>query len=207
MNPADHLAELFLKFPGIGPKQAKRFVYYLLRADARYKDDIIRTIEAIKSTGKQCVECYRYFSEVRATPESRCTICRDETRDHSTIIVVEKEFDIDAIEKTGVYRGVYFTLGGLVPILADKPSDSIRIRELVSILHDKVSSKVLKEIIFAFPVTDTGDETREYVEKTVKQIVGINEVKLSTLARGLSSGLEIEYVDKSTFNSAFDRRQ
>jgi len=207
MNPADHLAELFMRFPGIGPKQAKRFVYHLLRSDKQYKEDIIRTLEAIKSSGKQCVECYRYFGEVRAITEEKCSICRDEGRDHSTIIVVEKELDVDAIEKTGVYFGTYFTLGGLVPILSDKPSDYVRIRELVASLHEKVRDKQLKEIIFALPVTDVGDETREYLEKTIKQIVGIADVKVSTLARGLSSGLEIEYVDKSTFNSAFDRRQ
>ncbi len=207
MNPADHLAELFMKFPGIGPKQAKRFVYYLLRADTRYKDDIIRTIEAIKSSGKQCVECYRYFGEVRATVEAKCTICRDSTRDHGTVIVVEKELDVDAIEKTGLYSGIYFVLGGLVPILSDKPSDFVRIREFVATLHEKVAHGILKEVIFALPVTDSGDETRDYVEKTVRQIVGINGTKISTLARGLSSGLELEYVDKDTFNSAFDRRQ
>ena len=206
MNPAEHLSELFMKFPGIGPKQAKRFVYHLLRADSRYKDDLIRTLEAIKSSGKQCAECYRYFGEIRATAEARCSICRDDNRDHGSIIVVEKELDVDAIEKTGLYTGIYFILGGLVPILVDKPSDYIRIREFVAILHDKVAKNTLKEIIFALPVTDTGDETRDYVEKTVRQIVGINGTKISTLARGLSSGLELEYVDKDTFNSAFDRR-
>ena len=207
MNPADHLAELFMKFPGIGPKQAKRFVYYLLRSDTRYKDDIIRTLEAIKSTGKQCTECFRYFGEIRATVEARCSICRSESRDHTTIIIVEKELDVDAIEKTELYSGIYFILGGLVPILSDKPSDHIRIRELVNTLHEKVAENKLKEIIFALPVTDSGDETRDYVEKTVRQIVGINGTKISTLARGLSSGLEIEYVDRDTFSSAFDRRQ
>lgn len=206
MNPAEHLAELFMKFPGIGPKQAKRFVYYLLRSDGRYKDDIIKTLESIKNSGKQCVECYRYFGEVRAVSEARCNICRDESRDHTSIIIVEKELDVDAIEKTESYNGVYFTLGGLVPTLSDKPSDHVRIRELVSLLHEKVASKKLNEIIFALPVTDMGDSTRDYVEKTVRQIVGINGTKISTLARGLSSGLELEYVDRDTFNSAFDRR-
>ena len=206
MNPAEHLAELFMKFPGIGPKQARRFVYYLLRSDAHYKNDVIRTLEAIKNSGKQCLDCYRYFGEIRAISEAKCNICRDETRDHGTIIVVEKELDVDAIEKTESYNGVYFTLGGLVPSLSDKPSDYVRIREFVNVLHDKVANKELKEIIFALPVTDIGDSTRDYIEKTVRQIVGINGTKISTLARGLSSGLELEYVDRDTFNSAFDRR-
>lgn len=206
MNPADHLAELFMKFPGIGPKQAKRFVYALLRADVHYKEDLIRTIDAIKNSSKLCTSCYRYFGEARPTQETICSICKDEGRDHSTVLIVEKELDVDAIEKTGLYKGVYFVLGGLVPILSDKPSDHIRIRELVSNLHGKVAEKKLQEVVFGLPVTDLGDSTREYVEKTVRQIVGIGETKISTLARGLSSGLELEYVDKDTFTSAFKQR-
>lgn len=121
-------------------------------------------------------------------------------------MIVEKELDLDAIEKTSSYNGLYFILGGLVPPLADKPTEIIRIRELTSLIHSLLSTETIKEIIFALPVTDYGDNTQEYVQKTVKQIVGIDKVKLSHLARGLSSGLEIEYVDKVTFKQALERR-
>ena len=121
-------------------------------------------------------------------------------------MLLEKELDMDAIEKTGSYHGLYFILGGLVPPLADKPSELIRIRELTSRTHASLEDESLKEIIFALPVTDYGDTTTEYVEKTVKQIVGIDKIKLTHLARGLSSGLELEYVDKNTFSSALERR-
>jgi recombination protein RecR len=206
MNPTEHLVELFMKLPGIGPKQAKRFVYYLLRSDTHLKEDLVRTLNALKDSGKQCESCFRYFGEARVTPENKCPICRDESRDHKVVMLLEKELDVDAIEKTSSYNGVYFVLGGLVPILAEKPSDYVRVRELIAELHTKIANKSLSEIIFALPVTDTGDATREYLEKTIRQIVGINGTKLTTLARGLSSGLELEYVDKDTFKSAFDRR-
>ncbi len=206
MNPTEHLAELFARLPGIGPKQAKRFVYFLLRTDTRFKEDLIRTIDALKTAGKQCSDCFRFFGEVRAKEELRCSICRDESRDKKEVMIVEKELDIDAIEKTESYQGVYFVLGGLVPLLSEKPSDFVRVRELTSFLHRKVTSDELSEIVFALPVTDLGDSTRDYLEKTIKQIVGIDTVKLSTLARGLSSGLELEYVDRDTFKSAFERR-
>lgn len=208
MNATDRLADLFMRFPGIGPKQAKRFVYFLLREHFHFKEQLIKALEELKFTGKQCARCFRFFGE--KDPQSvntACSICRDEERDKSTIMLLEKELDMDAVEKTGSYRGTYFILGGLVPPLAEKPSDLIRIRELASRIHESLKDETLKEIIFALPVTDHGDTTKEYVEKTVRQIVGIEKVTLSTLARGLSSGLELEYVDKNTFSSAFDRRQ
>lgn len=207
MNATDRLAELFMRFPGIGPKQAKRFVYYLLREHSHFKEQLIKALEELKFTGKQCDMCFRYFGDKNPTSDrTTCDICSDSSRDRATLMLLEKELDMDAIEKTGSYRGLYFILGGLVPPLAEKPSELIRIRELTSRIHASVESESLHEIIFALPVTDYGDTTTEYVEKTIKQIVGIEKVKLSHLARGLSSGLELEYVDKNTFSSALERR-
>ena len=207
MNATDRLAELFMRFPGIGPKQAKRFVYYLLREHSHFKEQLIKALEELKYTGKQCEMCFRYFGDKNAAQEkTSCALCLDESRDKSTLTLLEKELDMDAIEKTGSYHGKYFILGGLVPPLTEKPSEIIRIRELASRIHDELRAETLKEIIFALPVTDYGDTTKEYVEKTVRQIVGIDKVTLSTLARGLSSGLELEYVDRDTFKSALERR-
>lgn len=207
MNATDKLAELFMRFPGIGPKQAKRFVYYLLREHSHFKEQLIKALEELKFTGKQCEMCFRYFGDKNPNSQkTKCDICSDDSRDRTTLMLLEKELDMDAIEKTGSYRGVYFILGGLVPPLAEKPSELIRIRELTSRIHASLPDESLKEIIFALPVTDYGDTTTEYVEKTVRQIVGIEKIKLSHLARGLSSGLELEYVDKNTFSSAFERR-
>jgi recombination protein RecR len=208
MNATDRLAELFMRFPGIGPKQAKRFVYYLLREHSHFKEQLIKALEELKFTGRQCEKCFRFFGEKNPDLKiSQCSICGDESRDTTTLMLLEKELDMDAVEKTGSYQGLYFILGGLVPPLTEKPSEIIRIRELTSRVHESLKDESLSEIIFALPVTDYGDTTKEYVEKTVKQIVGIEKVKLSTLARGLSSGLELEYVDRSTFNSALERRQ
>ena len=207
MNPTDRLTELFMRFPGIGPKQAKRFVYFLLREHSHYKEQLIKALEELKFTGKQCEKCYRFYGDRHAKlPTALCDICISETRDHTQLMIVEKELDLDAVEKTGSYNGLYFILGGLVPPLADKPSELIRIRELTSRVHSALTEKLLTEIIFALPVTDYGDTTTEYVEKTIKQVVGIDAITLSHLARGLSAGLELEYVDRDTFTSALERR-
>lgn len=196
-----------MRFPGIGPKQAKRFVYFLLREHTHYKEQLIKALEELKFTGKQCEKCYRFYGDRHENPTSLlCDICSSEDRNVTTLMVVEKELDLDAIEKTGSYNGLYFILGGLVPPLADKPSELVRIRELTSYIHRSLQEKTLEEIIFALPVTDYGDTTTDYIERTIKQIVGIESIKLTHLARGLSSGLELEYVDRDTFKSALDRR-
>lgn len=207
MNPTDRLTELFMRFPGIGPKQAKRFVYFLLREHSHYKEQLIKTLEELKFTGRQCEKCYRFFGDKNTElPKPLCSICSSESRDITQLMILEKELDLDAIEKAGSYNGLYFILGGLVPPLTEKPSEIIRIRELTSRIHTDITNKTIAEIIFALPVTDYGDVTTEYVEKTIKQIVGIETVTLSHLARGLSSGLELEYVDRETFKSALERR-
>ncbi len=196
-----------MRFPGIGPKQAKRFVYFLLREHSHYKEQLIKVLEELKSTGKQCEKCYRYYGDRNINQNSTlCDICSSQSRESSQFMIVEKELDLDAIEKTVSYNGLYFILGGLVPPLTEKPSELIRIRELTSYIHSGIKDETLSEIIFALPVTDYGDTTTDYVEKTIRQIVGIEKVTLTHLARGLSSGLELEYVDKDTFKSALERR-
>ena len=207
MNPTDRLTELFMRFPGIGPKQAKRFVYFLLREHTNYKEQLIKSLEELKFTGKQCERCFRYYGDRNANQKNTlCDICSSNSRENSLVMVVEKELDLDAIEKTGSYNGLYFILGGLVPPLTEKPSELIRIRELTTYIHSSIRDETITEIIFALPVTDYGDTTTEYIEKTIRQIVGIEKVNLSHLARGLSSGLELEYVDRDTFKQALDRR-
>ena len=205
MNP--NLVELFQKLPGIGPKQATRFVYYLMRSNDKYKDSLIKEINNIKMEARECPVCYRYHNYTSHDKESInfCSICIDKNRDDNILMIVEKELDIDAIERTGSYNGKYFALGSVLPFLSDKPTEIIKIRELTNLIHKKLQSLPL-EIVYALPVTDEGDNTIEYLNKTLSQLVGIEKVKISILARGLSSGLDIEYVDRDTFFEAYKRR-
>ena len=205
MNP--NLVELFQKLPGIGPKQATRFVYYLMRSNDKYKDSLIKEINNIKLEARECPVCYRYhnYNNHDKANLDLCSICIDKNRDDNILMIVEKELDIDAIERTGSYNGKYFVLGSVLPFLSDKPTEIIKIRELTNLIHKKLQSLPL-EIVYALPVTDEGDNTIEYLNKTLSQLVGIEKVKISILARGLSSGLDIEYVDRDTFFEAYRRR-
>lgn len=208
MNPTEKLQELFLKFPGIGPKQAARFVYFLLRQKESYKIELAKNIEMLKDSSHICESCLRVFSKLKNQEKKLCSICEDESRDSKSLMIVVKELDIDAIEKTGFYHGKYFVLGSVLPFLTEKPTDIINIRELVNLIHANLQNgdKNISEIIFALPATDEGENTINYLKKTLSQIVGIETVKMSTLARGLSTGLDIEYVDKNTFKEAFNHR-
>ncbi len=212
MNPTEKLQELLLKFPGIGPKQAARFVYFLLRSKNEYKDELAKNIEALKDSANICEQCLRVYSNNHKN-NKLCLICNDKSRDNTKLMLVVKELDIDAIEKTNTYHGKYFILGNLLPFLTEKPSEIINIKELVNLIHNNLSNKDLveiekiSEIILALPLTDEGENTIDYLKKTLLQIVGISKVKISTLARGISTGLDLEYVDKNTFKEAFNHRE
>ncbi len=208
MNPTEKLQELFLKFPGIGPKQAARFVYFLLRQNEDYKVDLAKNIEMLKDSSHVCEMCLRIFSNSKNKEKKLCSICEDESRDSKSLMIVVKELDIDAIEKTGFYHGKYFVLGSVLPFLTEKPTEILNIRELVNLIHTNLQNgeKSISEVVFALPATDEGENTINYLKKTLSQVVGIENLKMSTLARGLSTGLDIEYVDKNTFKEAFNHR-
>jgi recombination protein RecR len=201
------LIEYFQKFPGIGPKQAQRFVYFLMKQNKRYIDDLTKNIESLKQNSFECIECHAFYSIEKQNKNNICNICGSENRDKSQIIIVEKELDVDAIEKTNEYNGTYFVMGGRLPFLSANPTENIKIRELVEKIRRQLDLHNLTEIIFALPATDEGDYEMEYIRKTISQIVGIKEVKISSLARGVSTGLEMEYVDHDTFKNAFSGRK
>ena len=210
MNPTEKLQELFLTFPGIGPKQEARFVYFLLREKSNYKVELARNIEALKDSSHICEKCLRVFSKSNNGNDYKlCDICNNKNRDAFSLMIIIKELDIDAIEKTGFYNGKYFVLGNTLPFLTEKPSEVINIRELVNLIHNNIQNEKEKisEIIFALPATDEGENTIDYLKKTLTQIVGIEKIKMSRLARGLSTGLDIEYVDRNTFKEAFTHRE
>jgi recombination protein RecR len=223
-NTKDSLINDFQRLPGIGPKQAERFAYYLMKQNKAFIESLSKNILNIKLNSSQCTECFSFFAN-NINKTTICNICADESRNKSIMLIVEKELDVNAIEKTSEYNGVYFVTGGKLPFLVDDPREYIRIRELVDIIRKKLDvddsenlekneesgnkkeSKKLKEIIFALPANDEGDNQVEYIKKTINQIVGMQDVKISILARGVSTGLEMEYIDHDTFKSAFSFRK
>ncbi len=206
MDPIQKLAEKFADFPGIGPRQAKRFVYYLLSRSDGYIDDFIRLLGDMKSAASRCPSCQRFFMRPAPSTHARCPTCNDNTRDNTILMIVEREADFENVEKSHAYHGGYFILGGTLPILEKNPERRIRARELLSRIRTASGKTPLKEVIFALSATTEGDHTRHYLETFLRSAVD-ESVRFSSLGRGLSTGLELEYSDMDTLKNALDNRK
>jgi recombination protein RecR len=201
MNSIQKLTELFTRFPGIGPRQAGRFVYFLLASSHSYRGELIRLIGSLKDETKTCTSCNRFHSN----HADICSACADKNRDKTLLMLVEKDVDLDNIERAKGYLGHYFVIGGKIPILDKNPSESIKEKELKEAL-EKRAKDGLKEVILAFSVNPEGENTTSYVQKAIEPLVSKHNLKVSTLGRGLSTGSELEYSDSETIKSALENR-
>jgi recombination protein RecR len=222
MTDKEKLAELFKKFPGIGPRQAKRMVYFLLSSSKDLAKDLSSLIGNIQNNISICKMCFRYFEKNNdKNSNGLCSICRNPHRNEETLMIVSRDVDSDAIEKSGVYKGMYFVLGGTIPFLSKKPEENLRIKELFQILPIRIEQG-LKEIIFALSVTPEGENTTDILTSRIKEWIQKNgnnnkkenpdnnsfleDISISKLGRGFSTGTEVEYSDKETLKNAISSR-
>ncbi len=182
------LVELFREFPGIGPRQARRFAYFLMSKPKGYTDKLISSIQNLRNTVHTCPICFRLLTV------KECPTCINR---ENTLMIVSRDIDLENIEKTGAYNGYYFVLGGTVPILDKNPEQRIRIAELLK----RIDQNNISEIIFSMSLTPEGENTEQYVRSVIKK-----DIKMSTLGRGLSTGSELEYVDGDTLKNALKNR-
>ncbi|OJI08833.1 MAG: recombination protein RecR [Candidatus Vogelbacteria bacterium CG10_big_fil_rev_8_21_14_0_10_49_38] len=204
-HPINSLTDLFKKFPGIGPRQAKRFVYHLLGAEQIYLDQLAEKIARIKKEIKQCQHCGRYFGNGYRPDSLRCKLCADESRDQSTLMIVEKDIDLEAVERANSYRGYYFVLGGTVPILDPNPAEHLRFNALLIELKRR-QALGLKEVILALSATAEGDHTADWLVAQLSPLTTKMSFEISFLGRGLSTGSELEYADPDTIKNALASR-
>ena len=199
MDAIERLSALFEKFPGIGPRQAGRFVHYLLRSSPGLRDDLAKAIAALGKQVKQCSECRRHHDGARAA----CERCESENRDRALLMLVATDADADAIERSHTYNGTYFILGGTIA-LGNERNPRIREGDLVKCLEKR--SHELREIIFAFPANIEGDTTTAYIRDFIRPLIKEGQIFISTLGRGLSTGAELEYADSDTIKNALKNR-
>lgn len=186
--------EAISSLPGVGSRGALRLVLHLLRQPAENVHHLAEAISGLADDVHYCKTC------MMVSDGDSCSICSDPKRDHSTICVVENVRDVMRIEDTGQYHGVYHVLGGIIsPINGIGPSD-ITVRELVERLRD-LSGQA--EVIFALSGSVEGETTAFYI---YRQIEGLG-VRVSTLARGLSFGADLEYADSLTLGRSIIDRQ
>ncbi len=204
MSDLDKLIKHFEKFPGVGIRQAKRFAFHILTLSNEERNDFVHLVDNVHTSVRSCLQCQRFFTATHNHNSHTCDICNDESRDKSKLLVVEKDNDIIAIEKSDVYNGLYFVLGGTVPLLNEAHTNKLRGGALKVIVNDRMN--ILKEIILGFSVNPDGENTANYVESLLKDNIEENQLKISLLGRGLSTGSELEYADPDTIKSALSNR-
>ncbi len=205
MNPIERLTELFEKFPGIGPRQARRFVQYLLIVSPSTRATLASLIQNIGAETTQCKKCFRWSLKADER-DGLCTICAGRTRDKSTLFVVEKEADLEQVERSG-FKGLYFVLGGTIALATEEPQKYIKMKELIQRIELDGAQKVLNEVILGLSATTEGDHTRLLLQEKLLPIAEGLGFKLTSLGRGLSTGSELEYADPDTIQSALSSRQ
>ncbi len=205
------LSEQFKRFPGIGPRQAKRFAYFLFQLDQKGREALAENILSIGKNIRTCELCARYFATNLSSRKDAtlCSICADPSRDHSALMVVSYDIDCENIEKSGSYRGYYFILGGVIPILEKEPGRKVRLGALMARIEKAAggaTTGVLKEVILALNPTPDGDNTQDYLTEALAPLKATHDFIISILGRGLSTGLELEYSDSDTIANSLRNR-
>lgn len=204
MNDLDKLISLFETFPGVGARQAKRFAFHVLTMSEKDVTDLSLHIANLKKTVIECDSCHRFFSQ-NASGIQLCTICNASNRDHERLLVVERDSDIQAIERAGVYNGLYFVLGGTVPLLNSNDTQKLRGGSLKATVQTRLNHG-LSEVILGFSINPDGENTARFVESILSSVLTASTVKISHLGRGLSTGSELEYADAETLKNALRNR-
>lgn len=202
MNPLDQLISQFEKFPGVGGRQAKRFAFHVLRLQPDQASLLANLIENTRTTVIECASCHRYFAK-RQT-EDACSICTATNRDRNKLLVVEQDSDIQAIERAGIYDGLYFVLGGTVPLLSSPENSKLRSGTLKATVVNRLNEG-LTEVILGFSVNPDGENTARFVTSFLTEAAEAG-LKISHLGRGLSTGSELEYADSETIKNALQNR-
>lgn len=203
MNSIEKLTQIFSRFPGIGPRQARRFVYHLLTR-AETLEELSKNLKDLREDVAICPDCQRFFQ--KNGNGKLCKICADKNRDRSLLMLVQRDADLESIEKNGGFSGIYFVLGGSVPILEKEPEKKIRIKELREYLSRLITGSYLKEIILGVNWNPEGENTADYIAKEIKQITNTHKIKITHLGKGLSMGTELEYADSDTLKNALRNR-
>lgn len=204
MNSLDKLITYFENFPGIGARQARRFAFHILTLPSEEVTELSSLVGNIQSSVSECASCRRFFSKSGGTAEI-CELCAHTSRDRSKLLVVERDSDIRSIERSGVYNGLYFVLGGTVPLLQSSENKKLRGGGLKRIVETRLSEG-LSEVILGFSINPDGENTGRFVEVIIKEIDGGDKIKISHLGRGLSTGSELEYADPETLKNALQNR-
>ncbi len=189
----DNLCDELGRLPGIGPKSAQRIAYYILQSDEGCAQRLADAILDVKRTIHFCPRCFNYASG------DVCAVCADPKRDQTAICVVAEPRDVQAIERTATYRGLYHVLGGIISPMDRIGPDQLHVRELMA----RLGTEPVSEVIIATNPDVDGETTASYLARLIKPL----GVKVSRLASGLPVGGDLEYADEVTLGRAIEARR
>ena len=182
------------KLPGVGRRTALRLAIHILRMERESVAEMTESIDRFRNDVKYCAECNKL------SDEEVCPICLDDERDRTTICVVEQVADVLSIENTHQYKGLYHVLGGVIsPMQGISPSDL-----KIDLLTERIARGGVKEVILAISTSVEGETTLFYLMNRLRQFPG---VKVTSIARGIGFGDELEYVDELTITHALRNRR
>ncbi len=188
------LIETFAHLPGLGPKTAERIIFYLVKKNQGYINDLTDNIQKLRKDIKVCGQCFNIGSS------DPCEICADPKRDATTLCVVSEPQDIMVIEKSGEYHGHYHVLGGVLNPVENITPESLTIKDLFNRIHK--SAPKITEVILATNPDLEGESTAMYLSRKLKP----TKIKITRLAKGLPMGATIEYADEVTISNALKGR-
>lgn len=192
-GPIDRLQQALARLPGIGPKSAERLAHHLLNAPPEEVRELTDALHDVKEQVRHCRQCFNF------TEQELCTLCADPRRDAGILCVVEQPRDLLALERAGIYRGLYHVLMGRIAPLDNRGPDDLTVDALVR----RVREGQVQEIIMATTPTLEGDGTALYVSNLLAPL----GVKITRLARGISAGSGLEFANKDMLADALtDRR-
>lgn len=196
----ENLIEEFNRLPGIGPKLAARLTFYLISKPTSDVERLSNTVGDIKKNLHHCLQCFNITSD-----NPHCEICKDPKRDQKIICVVEQPLDVIAIEKTGIFSGIYHVLGGNISPIEGIGPENLNIKPLTNRLKNlKIKSSEKIEVIIATNPSLEGEATAMYLSGELSKIPNI---KVTRIARGLPAGGDLEYTDEITLSKALEGRR
>lgn len=187
----EKVVEYFSSLPSIGRKTAYRLTMFLLNQNSDFLDKFAQSLIDLKQKIKYCSQCFN-FTEV-----DPCPICNSDKRNKSIICVVEEPSDVNAIEKTNEFKGLYHVLHGVINPLENISPDDLKIKELLHRINDST-----EEVILALNPSTEGEVTTQYLTKIIKPL----GIKVTRIARGVPMGLSLEFADEATLSRAIQGR-
>lgn len=187
----DTLIELMARLPGLGPRSARRAVLHLVRKRALLLTPLSEALSEVAATARECLTCGNI------TTSDHCAICADPRRATGILCVVEDVADLWALERSGVFKGRYFVLGGTLSALDAVGPDDLGLPRLI----DRVVREGITEVILALNATVDGQTTAHYIADLLE-----NRVTVSSLAQGVPIGGELDYLDDGTISAALKAR-